>query len=529
MKATVLASLSLGLLLGVAGWPTQAVAAPVFQDDFSQGFSKWETTRTRPELWKVVDEQAEAYITTRSTVIEMVPKTEYWNSHWQNIEYELDYTPLEGSDKNISFGFENLANWYEFHFVDSFYNLVRVLNGSTPFSINRPFTMINGQTYRVKIRFNSGLISIWINGELVGEEYDPTFNQNYGKIGIKAGTGAVAPTRVRFDNISVTELTEPTAPAQVTLFKQSDPLWAEQEYDSATRWSQNPTIRRWGCALTSMAMILRYHGLTQLPDGSDLTPATLNAWLKSQADGYLGEGALNWLAVTRLTKQLSDQQGTPALEYRAVSGSDLATAQQEISAQKPVVLQLPGHFVVGDTVLPADIGIKDPAYTFTQLSQHRTPILSTRTFQPSHTDLSYLLFLHDPELQLTITDESGQTVAQTRLTEQLRDPVTGRQTRSLTQTLVAQPRAGTYRIAVSAQRSQTYTLQAWVYDPAGQPTRLNHSGVTSQKGDKLELLVNYESAAPRQHRSQLRAVPSKKMPRFWWPHWYWAQYLKHRR
>ena len=80
----------------------------------------------------------------------------------------------------------------------------------------------------------------------------------------------------------------------------SDP-WQNQVYDSANLWSPlNPTINRWGCALTSAAMVFQYHGLTKLPDNTTLDPGTVNAWLKTQLDGYVGNGYVNWLALSRL-------------------------------------------------------------------------------------------------------------------------------------------------------------------------------------------------------------------------------------
>ncbi len=445
----------------------------IFSDTFDDGFTKWITTRTNPEIstWKIVDGQAEAVVKTPSRVVEMVPRDAFWNSNATNFEYQLDYTPLEGIDKNISFNFRNLNDWYEIHFVDDFYNLVHLLNGETPFSLNRPYVMTNGQTYRLKIRFENGRIRIWVNEDLIGDEVDLSFTGLFGKIGIKAGTGSVYPTRVRFDNILVTSI---QAAADIVLavpaFSQLDPLWKNLEYDHASTWSSQTTIERWGCALTSLAMIFRYHGIENMPDLSLLTPATLNAWLKTQPDGYVGDGLVNWLAATRLARQLHAQFGSTKLEYAAAVGAEQQKAQQEIAQNRPVILQIAGHFLVGKGLKAGqkEILINDPAYSFTTFSDHRQQLLSTRTFTPSNTDLSYLLIVHPASVQVTISDAQGKPFAeQQTTTETLNDRFSyGAQNNGSWQTTtLAKPATGSYTIAInSITATSPEKVQVFAYD-----------------------------------------------------------------
>src|SRR5688572_30899130 len=59
-----------------------------------------------------------------------------------------------------------------------------------------------------------------------------------------------------------------------------------------------------------------------LPNNAELSPASLNDWLNAQPDGYLGEGAINWLAVSRLTQQMAKTLRTPKLEYRKLAGDE---------------------------------------------------------------------------------------------------------------------------------------------------------------------------------------------------------------
>lgn len=448
--------------------PNRVMAATpiVFEDSFDS-LEKWESVRTTNGSWTLLNGSVEGLVMNPGTVIEMVPKDTYWNPDWHNIRYELDYTPLEGVDKNISFGFENLLNWYEIHFVETGYNLVRVQNGGVPFSINDAFTMENGKTYHLAITFNEGHIQISVDGTIIADKLDWTFNNNFGKIGIKAGTGAVAPTRVRFDNVTVSLLDpSPDTLLNVPGFKQTTTAWADDIYDSANQWApQATTIRRWGCALSSLAMIFQYHGISKLPDGTPLNPGSLNAWLKSQPDGYIGEGALNWIAATRLSREIATVFNTPKLEYRSVLGNTIATAMTEISENKPSILQIPGHFLVaqGYTADKSDLRILDPAYTYTRFSQHEQPLLSTRLFQPSQTDLSYLLLVPSNPLALKFSGAARDSWQQSdeRITT-----IGGEFSTATEWYQLAKPSNGEYQFTLPEITEPT-ELSLYSYDAAG--------------------------------------------------------------
>ncbi len=513
-------------------WSTPAHAnSIVFTEDFSDTLEKWESTRAHADWWKIVNGVVEATVPTPSTIIELVPKDQFWDPTWKNIEYELDYTPIAGIDKNISFGFENLLNWYEIHFLEQWYSFDKLVNGAVPFSINNSFIMQNGKTYHVKIKFLSGFITISVDGAVILDTYDHTFNQDFGKIGIKAGTGSAYPTKIQFDNIQVTTLDErpPLPPRTVQALKQTDPSWSSLEYDSAKNWSENPSIGRWGCALTSMAMILRYHTITKLPDGQEITPATLNDWLLSQPDGYIGEGALNWLAVTRLTRLVSEMWDTPKLEYSAVSGAATEPARDELLKHNPVIFQIPGHFLVADSITekPNDFFIKDPAYQLQRFSQHKAPLLSTRIFHPSYTDLSYILVVHDPEISVSFSDSQHQPVAAVRTIEQLVEPNTtqGEHTLPVAMTTLAKPSLSEYSVTVtpttfsSDQTSIPFSSQIWLYDQEGNSSKLDLSGIVSSQPQNYTLILdpdgNHRLKSPttwETWRTLLRATQSSEEP-----------------
>ena len=90
-------------------------------------------------------------------------------------------------------------------------------------------------------------------------------------------------------NFGFTEI--PTFP----YFSQQDPTWGGEIYDRADSIGPffcGTTIAGCGCAITSAAMLLKYHGVNNAPNGQDTTPETLNNWLKEN-NGY-AFGALKW-------------------------------------------------------------------------------------------------------------------------------------------------------------------------------------------------------------------------------------------
>lgn len=175
----------------------------VFADDFSSGLSKWEPTRDSGEYWEIIDGELVANISSGFTITELVPKEEHWNSDWKNFSYSFDITGVSGVDKNVSFHFEDLSNWYEIHFFGSGLEVVRVQDNSVVWSVFDSFSIFNDVTHKIEIVLSEAKVSLYVDETLIFEEIDPTFNGSYGKIGIKASTGAVSPTIVKFDNVEI--------------------------------------------------------------------------------------------------------------------------------------------------------------------------------------------------------------------------------------------------------------------------------------------------------------------------------------
>lgn len=273
----------------------------------------------------------------------------------------------------------------------------------------------------------------------------------------------------------------------VPLIKQSVLPWRDDIYDHASSWSTTPTIERYGCALTSAAMTLQYYNHSTNPD-------TLNNWLLSQSDGYLGNGLVNWLAISRYSR-LHEDPDSPALEYRRLPASN-ETLKNELLAGRPGILKLPGHFVVGKGIDQDDILINDPGRNKTKLSEYGGSYLALNQFIPSHTDLSYILFTIDPQYNLKLTNNLGFKVGETFVDEPIDDDVTETASNgeSLRTLLLPVPWDGQYNLEVTGPGGE-YNLESYLYDTNGNVTQQTLNGLLTD-GQKDNITVSYNEETP---------------------------------
>lgn len=192
-------------------------------------------------------------------------------------------------------------------------------------------------------------------------------------------------------------------------YSQLDPRWEAEEYDHASEWSApgERGIGRWGCALTSASMILSNKGVKS-PDGEVSNPPTLNNWLISQPDGYLRNGLLNWLAVSRFSREAYAAGQSPViLEFsRSQYTSD-------VELVFPSILGEPGHFVVAHDQSETDLQIFDPLVAERTEAARSEGFRTINTFTDSETDLSYILLVSNKDMALSLSDSSGAEVGQT--------------------------------------------------------------------------------------------------------------------
>ncbi len=478
-------------------------ASIFFQDDFSNGLEKWIPTRDNGSKWFVSSERAGAIVTSAGEVTELVPKDEYWNNSIQTYSVEFDITPIQGQDKNFTLRYLSNSDFYELHFNANGLFLDRTVpqnSGSIAVLLN------NNVTSHIKVDYLIDEINVYVNGNLVFEFDDPSNPYSNGKIGIKVGTGLAGTTEVYFDNIVVTSLDpsptpsssptqtpspsptpSPTAsptptstptptptpiltptpvpsptPSGFPYFSQLDPVWKNTVYDSATSWNPlDPSFGRWGCAVSSAAMILKYHGIITLPNGLATTPGNLNTWLITEPNGYIGNGLVNWSMISKISRIMNLTNPTwPKLEFSFGSNS-IPSLASNLQAGKPTILFVnTGHFITAyNYTSPTDIDIADPAYlSRTKLSAYNNTFVSSRQFTPSFTDLSHLTLYTDSQISSKLEKKSAgsfrpvQNVVMT--TEKLQGAPNGSLSGAEKKILdLAKPPAGEYRLTLTRSGS----------------------------------------------------------------------------
>lgn len=436
-----------------------------------------------------------------------------WNDSNTSIAYDLDIIGNQGEDRNILIKFKDTSNFLEVHANSNGIFLDKAsTSGGGGIQGSNGITLLNGITYHFRIEVeNNQHIKVFLNNVLIIETDEIAPLITNWVPGLRAGTGGTPVTEVWFDNVKITTLDptpspspsptptpaatltpSPTPTATPTLpsltvpdIKQYSSPWKNHIYDSALRWTTKPTIERWGCALTSASMILKFWG-----HGDYANPDSLNNWLRTQPDGYLGDGFLNWVAVTRFSL-IHSTSTIPALEYKRLenSGSNLIS---ELVSGRPAVLKVPGHFVVAKGQTSDSFQINDPGHNDRPtLASYDDLFSALHTFTPTHTDLSYLLLTIDPTFTFKVFDEDGnEIVGNTYIEEPLIDDVdnVASKAKSLKIFMLAKPEDNKYTVEVSGKKG-VYNLVSYVYNEDGKVNKSTKDGHLSKNTSKDKVVV----------------------------------------
>lgn len=464
-------------------------------------------------------------------------ETRVGNLNWANYEINLDILPTIGTDRNIAFRATSsrthafnldLPVAYALHMSSGFVHLQKFIqntpgdsssNIEEPQKNNTEGISTNSITH-LKIRLVDTNIKVFINDEQT-PAIDWTDNSSNpilsGNLALIITTGGDCNSEIWFDNVTVIEITSPTptptatptptptptpsptptptptpspsptpTPTQnsyvslnVTDLKQYSGGWENDNYDNTTG-----TIKQFGCALTSASMVLKYRG-------HNINPNTLNDWLKSQSDGYLTNGLVNWLAISRYT-YLNKSLSSPALEFRRVIASD-SNLMNELNNDRPAILKEPGHFIVTKSQTANSFGINDPGYdNRPTLASYNGSYSSIYSYRPTFTNLAYILLTLSSNYSLKIYDPTGAEITGYTYTEEgINDDTGGDQNSggSLTVFEYPTPAVGQYTIEVTGP-SGPYTIKSYTYDEAG---NLTDNGPTITTTSSFNLYLNYDS------------------------------------
>lgn len=217
---------------------------------------------------------------------------------------------------------------------------------------------------------------------------------------------------------------------QIALFYQNSGAWHDAEYARSTELPPNgkdwcgTTIAQCGCAMTSVANILTMFQITADPEGRALDPGTLNDWLNRDAEFVEGRGWISagyflgniiWSDVQPFTARLREIDPSLSLvRYRGVGTGSEEELRAELAEDRPVVLEVPGHFIAAIAIEAGtnEILIHDPYYPDrTHLSQYPTEVLSSRLFERVvDGSAGGILITASPGLRVEVTDSDGNVV-----------------------------------------------------------------------------------------------------------------------
>lgn len=261
----------------------------------------------------------------------------------------------------------------------------------------------------------------------------------------------------------------PSAPPpfilNIPLIKQTDQLWANIPYDHAA--SQNltcgKTIKECGCALTSLAMLLNFHGVTKDPEGKLTTPETLNNYFNKDAQcvssgcvsqGYVF-GDVLWSAADRYSADAYKKFGTQKIV--SLNGAndtrwDKESVVNDIKNNQPVIVKVEKneHWALAIGIDQETFVLNDPLRNVDRLSSppYSDFAYAIRRFKKTASDFSSLTFTTKSPSKVTVTDPNGKVMGEIPNTTISSDPAS-----PISSTTIGTPIAGEYTVSVLSNQS----------------------------------------------------------------------------
>ncbi len=216
----------------------------------------------------------------------------------------------------------------------------------------------------------------------------------------------------------------PSGGSGAPLFAQNHPSWAKVEYARAGDPEFGPdwcgtTIEQCGCAMTSVTTVMAIFNIVTMPDGSELTPEAVNAWFNEEARktnrGWVSKGYIYgdviWASANELSGQIARARpGTTTIRFAGFGSGSEEEVREQLRAGRPVVLEVPGHFVAavglnGDTIL-----LNDPYYPDRNTyAAYAGKVKKSVLFEPSN-DLSGVVITVPKDLKVRVVNSAGQVV-----------------------------------------------------------------------------------------------------------------------
>ena len=309
----------------------------------------------------------------------------------------------------------------------------------------------------------------------------------------------------------------------ISLFLQTSSPWATDAYGNYPDTDTVNTIRKWGCYMTSAAMVIDYWGQQKQPS-FHTDPRALNSWLRSH-NGYDANNGVIHAAIVRY----ANDNGVSLYNTGYIAGRNDTKLDEYLTSGNPVIIgvnpktdpetgrRYASHFVVatGKTTVNGTntYSINDPWYGQTTLynqwnNDYYSILLLTGTLADRRT---LRVSAHSP-VELLITDPQGRKLGY--------DPATGVSWNDVPEAsyfissiaanggtgqeelpkskvaLIFNPLDGDYNLKVSGTNQGTYTINTYASDWQGTTFKQTSSG-TAQPGSVDNRVVHYTSVIPQ--------------------------------
>jgi hypothetical protein len=292
-------------------------------------------------------------------------------------------------------------------------------------------------------------------------------------------------------------------------------------------------IRDYGCAMTSVAMVLRSYRIDSIDFGDGdvrpLDPGTLNEWLKKN-NGYTSKGEIKWGWVKALTNGQVIYDNKNSIFSRSDyswDSKDFSVVNKSLESRQPVILHVrrrstpdrAGHYVVACGKVTYDVDdesknhylIRDPSWNYDSLNNdyYNNKFFGYRLYVPGDGVIKPLLNIrmYSPA-EILITDSSGrrtgydsssnailQEIPGTSYHEEgpIENPETGEVIGSM-ELYLDSADSGSYRLTVFGTGTGNYTIDIDSRDSSGQSFVTTLEG-TTYPGKVDEYLISYSATS----------------------------------
>lgn len=450
------------------------------------------------------------------------------NNTWSNGYAQITtFFPLGSTDTRIRVVVRN--NTYPNDYIcEATPSGINILKGSQYLASNPNVKMSSG-IHTLKCQTENTSLKAYFDGTQVLQVNDSSISTgNAGFQLLNDGLGSYYDDWISLDS----DLNSSTS-LLVPYFNQNDLPWGPTEYDSTkSLGALSETMDRWGCAVTSAAMVLNYHNITQFQNGTPIDPGSLNTWLKNNK-GYLtgGKGnnwysSIDWTKIASLTKKLnavgkapysleySPIQSNPTQQTKTILDNDLTVGNT--FGPFPDILwvknnQTDSHFVVAKGSIDDIYLINDPEWNYQNLSYFNNSYMQIGRYIPSNTDLSYLVIVVNSNVEMLITDPLGRKTGKYLANDSIETyneipnamynfepPLSNPNTNDITEKLgtgvnsflLPKPIIGDYTIILSSKDATIYTINLSTMEKNGDNELTKFEGIVSLDNNDITQ-INY--------------------------------------